>query len=172
MPNTARLNIPLLVVAQEHKEVAINNALNTFDAAAVLLTEANAFLDDVSIAGKFSVTGDLSFAGSSVPVAAAGADAGTLPPSPVVAAGSNDTRGRITFGTGTVPAAGAQVGVTFFATKATAPFVLVIARNTVTEALGLYVSASPTTGFTLSVTVAPAASQANTVYSFDYFVFG
>lgn len=46
------------------------------------------------------------------PTLAAGANAGTTPPSPVLGTGSTDGRGAITFGTGTTPAAGAMVTVT------------------------------------------------------------
>jgi hypothetical protein len=45
-------------------------------------------------------------------------------------------------------------------------------HNAVTKALGLYVSAATLTSFTVSAENAPSASQANTVYSFDYFCIG
>ena len=107
------------------------------------------------------------------PTAAAGANAGTAPPAPVVTAGATDTRGNITFGTGTTPAAGAQVVVTFNAGSAYPVIpvgIMFNALNTATQALGLYVTSITTTGFTLSCTTAPAASQANTIYSFNYLV--
>jgi hypothetical protein len=108
----------------------------------------------------------------SAPTAAVGAQAGSSPPAPVVTTGSNDARGNITFGTGGSSAAGAHVAVTFATAYDAAPMVMVIARNTATEALGLYVSTKATTGFTLSTTGDSADSQANTVYSFDYAVIG
>lgn len=120
---------------------------------------------DASVGRHYLATG-------SVPAAAAGAGAGSSPPAPVVTAGDNDTRGNITWGTGTTAAAGAQVAVTFATAFGSAPFVAVTPRNTATEALGLYVSTKATTGFTLASTGAPADSQANTVYSFDYIVIG
>lgn len=108
------------------------------------------------------------------PTAAAGANAGTSPPAPVVVGGSNDQRGDITFGTGTTPAAGAQVVVTFATSNTNYggnnPGIVLTARNSATQALGLYVSASSSTAFTVSSTSAPAASQANTVYRFHYVV--
>src|SRR6266704_1079072 len=104
------------------------------------------------------------------PAAAAGANAGTSPPVPVVDSGSTDTRGGLTFGTGTTPAAGAEVGVTLTAAAQANPIVVLTARNTATQALGLYVSAVTTAGFTISCTTAPAASQANTIYSVGYVV--
>ena len=106
------------------------------------------------------------------PTAAAGANNGTSPPAPVVATAAIDTRGNITFGSGSSPAAGAQVVVTINANEAAelqgTPSVILTPKNTATQALGLYVSAVSTTAFTVSTTNAPTASQANTVYSFDY----
>lgn len=125
-------------------------------------------------AGGLRVTGHHCYDGGSAPAATAGANNGTSPPAPVVTAGANDTRGNLTFGSGTTPAAGAQVGVTFAAaySAAAAPVVLLIPRNTLTQALGLYISAVSTSGFTISSTNAPAGSQANNVYSVDFLVMG
>lgn len=106
----------------------------------------------------------------SPPTAAAGANAGTSPPAPVVAATSRRGRGSVTFGTGTTPAAGAQLVVTFAVAIGSTPVVTLAARNSATAALGLYISAASSTAFTVSTTSAPAASQANTVYSIDYIV--
>ena len=107
-----------------------------------------------------------------VPAAAAGANNGTSPPAPVVASTARSNRGNVTFGSGTTPAAGAQCVVTFPTAYATAPYVAVVPRNSATAALGLFVSATAAGSFTLSTTSAPAASQANTVYSFDFLVTG
>src|SRR5205823_5578693 len=110
----------------------------------------------------------LAAVGNAVTVAA-GANAGTSPPAPVVGS-SRDLRGLVTFGTGTGPTAGAQVVVTLSRTYSAAPVsVIVTPQNTATEALGLYVSNITTNSFTLSCTIAPAASQGNTIYSFSYF---
>lgn len=106
------------------------------------------------------------------PTAAAGANNGTSPPAPVVAASATDARGNITFGSGGSAAAGAQVGVTFATAYGAAPIVVVNPHNDATQQLGLYVSATSTTGFTLSSHGAPTASQGNTTYSFDYLVLG
>ena len=73
---------------------------------------------------------------------------------------------------GTTPAIGAQVGVTFPTAYATAPYVAVVPKNAATAALGLYVSATAAGSFTVSSTAAPTASQANTVYAFDFLVTG
>jgi hypothetical protein len=124
------------------------------------------------VGGGLRATGHLFFDGGSAPTAAAGANNGTSPPAPVVTAGANDTRLNVTFGSGTGPAAGAQVGVTFNAAYGAAPFVYLTPRNTATQALGLYISATATGSFTVSTTNAPAASQPNTTYSFDAWVVG
>src|SRR5580658_7319766 len=88
--------------------------------------------------------------------AAAGANAGSGPPVPVLAAGSSDRAGNGTFGTGTGPAAGAQVAVTFGITYgANGPGVVVQAANAAAAALGLYVASITGTGFTIACTVAP-----------------
>lgn len=107
------------------------------------------------------------------PTAAAGGNAGSGPPSPVVTSGDTDERGKITFGTGTGPSAGAQVTVTFGHTFSNAtPYTVVVPLNTATQALGLYISAMSATAFTVSTTSAPAASQGNTVYGFYYITLG
>ena len=108
------------------------------------------------------------------PTAAAGANNGTSPPAPVVSTAAIDVRGNITFGSGATPAAGAQCVVTNNSGVAAelqgTPAVVLVPKNTATQALGLYVSSVANTGFTISTTSAPAASQANTVYSVDYVI--
>jgi hypothetical protein len=122
-------------------------------------------------AGRSSTPGN-----GSTPTAAAAANAGTSPPAPVVTAGSFDTRGQLTFGTGTTPAAGKQVTVTFTASYAATPMgVVPFAMNAATAALGTpYVLAGDisTTAFTVSFPNAPSASQANTVYAIGWIVEG
>lgn len=110
---------------------------------------------------------------TTAPTAAAGANAGTSPPAPVVAAASKDTRGSATFGTGTgAPAAGAQLVVTFNQAFAAAPFVQISETTGATVALSPYVSAVSTTGFTVSFNSAPPVSQANTVYGISWQAIG
>ena len=109
----------------------------------------------------------------SVPGAAAGANAGTSPPVPVVTAGATNVRGNITFGTGTTPAAGAQVVVTFATAypAGTVPLVQLTWGNNGSTALGApAATAVSATGFTVNCQTAPAASQANTTYSVNYTV--
>jgi hypothetical protein len=100
--------------------------------------------------------------------AAAGANAGTSPPAPVLTR-ATDLSGKITFGTGTTPAAGAQVVATFQVAYANAPVVVVTPVNSASAALNFHV-ATTTTTFTVSCVGAPSASQANTVYGFFYHV--
>jgi len=100
------------------------------------------------------------------PVLAAGAANGTGPPAPVLAAGSDDARGSATFGSGTTPAAGAQLTVTFARPRDAArlPVVQITETTTALAALNPAVTSITSTGFTLSTGSAPAASQAATVY--------
>ena len=108
---------------------------------------------------------------TSVPTAAAGAGAGTSPPAPVVVAGTTDSKGSITYGTGTSVAAGVQVAVTFGVALAVIPVVILQSQNAATETLQPYVTAVSTTGFSIGFVTAPAASQANTVYSSAFRVY-
>ena len=107
--------------------------------------------------------------GTGAPTAAAGAQAGGSPPAPVVTATATDKRGKITFGTGSAPAAGNMVAVTFNKAYAAAPAAIVISSgNAATASLQLCVVSISTTGFTLATNNMPAASQANTTYVFYY----
>jgi hypothetical protein len=106
------------------------------------------------------------------PGAAAGASAGTGPPAPIVTAGSNDTRGSLTFGTGTTPAAGAQAVVTFATAFAAAPVVMLTPTTALAAALNPYVSPVSTTAFTIAAQTAPAASQAAGTYGVAWAVIG
>lgn len=123
-------------------------------------------------AGTTVTAGTHLLATGTAPTAAAGANNGTTPPAPVITAGDNDVRGNITFGSGGSAAGGEQVDVTFAKAYGAAPIVMVNPDNDATQQLGIYVSASSTTGFSLSCHGAPTSSQANTVYSFDYMVIG
>lgn len=128
-----------------------------------------------TLAGDLTTSAHIQ-ANGTAPSAAAGSSAGGSPPAPVLQAGANDMAGRITFGTGTAPGAGPQVTVTY-ATPWNIPgggnvHVVVTASNNATAALNLYVSGISTTAFTLAAANAPAAGQANTVYSFNYIAIG
>jgi hypothetical protein len=102
--------------------------------------------------------------------AAAGSNAGTTPPAPVLA--GSDTRGTVTFGTGTTPAAGNMAVVTFGTAYTSAPVVTVAAGNAATALLNPYVTSVGTGAFTVAFQTAPAASQANTIYAISYHVIG
>lgn len=106
------------------------------------------------------------------PTAAAGSNAGTTAPSPVVASGSTDARGSVTGGTGTGAAAGNLIAVTFNVAFASAPVVSLTPTNSATAALLPYVTSISTTGFTVAVQGAPASSQANTTYGVAWQVIG
>ena len=60
---------------------------------------------------------------------AAGANAGTGPPTPVMTAGSSDTQGQVTFGTGTSAVAGSMAVITFSTAYTAAPIVVVTAAT-------------------------------------------
>ncbi len=129
-----------------------------------------------TITGNLSITGHLQAVPGTAPGAVAGGNAGTTPPAPAVTTGSMDNAGTITFGTGTTPSAGAMVSVTFATAWVIpgggAPHIALTPGNTATQALGLFVSGVSPTGFIISVTTAPAASQGNTVYSVNYVIDG
>lgn len=128
-----------------------------------------------TVTGNLSVTGHISGTGSAAG-AAAGSNAGTIPPAPVVTTGSTDDSGVITFGTGTTPAAGVMVAVTFAAAWVIPgggpPSIVAAPQNAATQALGIFISGVSPTGFNISCTTAPAASQANSTYSVAYQAIG
>jgi hypothetical protein len=96
--------------------------------------------------------------------ATAGANAGTGPPAPVIHPGPTNESGFITFGTGTTPAAGAQVNVTFGTPFNAIPTVVLTPGTAGTANLFLAASSVTAAGFNISTGIAPAASQANTTY--------
>jgi hypothetical protein len=121
------------------------------------------------LGGDIAFLGHIGSLGLNIPAAAAGANAGGGPPTPVKT-GCSDAAGKITFGTGTVPAAGDQCDITFNTAYANAPKVVLTPINSATAALNLYVT-STVNGFNVSCVNAPSASQANTIYGFFYLVF-
>lgn len=107
--------------------------------------------------------------------AAAGANAGSSPPSPSFGNYPNDMRGTVSFGTGSGPSAGAQITLTFgggfSGYLATVP-VLISPRNSATAAIGPWYASLDTTGriLTIGCTGTPTASQGASVYSVAYAV--
>lgn len=97
--------------------------------------------------------------------AVAGVAAGTGPPAPVVVTGPDNECGTITFGTGTGPAAGVMVNVTFGTPFVAPPLVLLTPGNVATALLDLFDTVVTATGFQIGLAVAPAASQPNNTYS-------
>ncbi len=130
-----------------------------------------------ALTGNLTIDGNahLMFTGTA-PSAVAGSNAGTSPPNPVVVTGSNDPAGTVTFGTGTLPASGVMVAVTFnqawVIPGGGAPHIVISPINVATQALNIYVSGASPTGFNLSCVNAPSAGQANTVYGFSFVVMG
>lgn len=125
-------------------------------------------------------------AGTPVAVAAQ-AGLGTTPPSPAVSAYANDANGYVGFGSGTTPAAGAILKLTFVGwsgddgvtwtgsgASVSGPTINVFPENAATAALGpFYVSARGSDGsITIACTNAPTASQAANTYLLGYIVSG
>lgn len=107
------------------------------------------------------------------PTAAAAASAGTSPPSPVLGANSTDTKGSVTFGTGSgSPGTAGYVTITFSAAFPRTPVVVPVATNQATAVKQPYVQAVSTTAVTFGLAVAGAASQANTVYGLAWQAIG
>lgn len=114
-----------------------------------------------------------------MPTAAAGAQNGGSPPAPVINPNALDMRGTGTFGSGSAPAAGEQVVVTFGNpfTCSDPPVVLVTDTNGNLVGLGalgavLLGSSGAWTGFSLRTALAPAAGQANSFYGFGWHAIG
>jgi hypothetical protein len=159
--------------------VGTSNTTGVAPAASVFLgtaTTSGSAVTAVAIAGRPAALvardtgGHVLLSGGSAPTAAAGANAGSSPPAPVVTAGANDSRGSLTWGTGTDAAAGAQVGVTFAQPYASAPIVVVVPLNAATAALLLYVSAVTAGGFTLAAQTVPTSGQSNTTFAAAFLV--
>ncbi len=126
-------------------------------------------------AGTLQASGHLQVNGQ-LPAAAAGSAAGGSPPAPVLLTGTNDNAGTLTFGTGSAPSAGQLVLVTFATawsiTGGGAPHIVIAPENAATASLVPFVGVRSVTQFSFNTVNAPAASQANTVYSFSYVVIG
>jgi hypothetical protein len=133
-----------------------------------MTTATRLYQDGYVTGGDLKLIGHMGSEGPSV-TAAAGANAGTSPPAPVLTR-ATDLAGKITFGTGTGPAAGAQCVVTFAQAYPNNPCCVISPINAASAALDLHVDRNTTT-MTVSAGNAPAASQGNTVYGFFYHVF-
>lgn len=129
-------------------------------------TNPGSYVVSVSEAGRNTTKHFTANAAAGTPVVAAGANAGTTPPAPALDAGATDLKGRVRFGTGATPAAGAMVTVTFSNPLSTTPLV----NATLSTAVGATVSVSSvsTTGFTINFLTAPTASQALGTYAVTY----
>ena len=115
-----------------------------------------------------SVPTDTSGVQRVTPTAAAGAGAGGSPPAPVVSVDSADGRGTVTFGSGTTPAGGVAVTVTFTTARDPnrLPCIQITETTVALSALNPAVTSITSTGFSVSTNTALTASQANTVYGF------
>jgi hypothetical protein len=103
------------------------------------------------------------------PGTAAGANNGGSPPAPTVVSGSTDGRGSIQFGSGTTPALGEQLVLTFASPYSAPPVVSLSGANAATSNLGaLYPAEVTATGFKVRSTAAPGASQGGATYLVQY----
>ena len=133
-------------------------------------------VDSLDISGlhrRYSSTGtpDTSSVGTA-PTLAALANNGTGAPAPVLVAGSNDRRGSITFGSGTSPAVGSQVSVTFARPYVAAPIVTVAAGNGAAASRAPFATSVTATGFNVALNIAANASQAASAHVVTYIVEG
>lgn len=132
---------------------------------------------DIIQTSVFSTPSDALHPFNTAPTLAAGANNGTSPPAPTLVTGASDYSGAVNFGSGTTPAAGAQVVVTFgtpwqgvgASASKLAPTVFLTSGNSGTGALGaLSVSSVTNTGFTINCATAPAGSQSVGTYVVNY----
>lgn len=105
------------------------------------------------------------------PTVAAGAGAGSGAPSPQLT-GANDIRGRLTFGSGSAPAAGVMATVTLAKPYDAAPVVVLTPLNAATAGKAPHLGAVTASGFEVSFGQAADAAQAATVYAVNYIVLG
>jgi hypothetical protein len=93
---------------------------------------------------------------------------GTSAPSGTVT--GNDSRGKVTFGSGSGPTSGAQVNVTFASSNAyvATPYVVLTPLNSATAALQPYVSAATATAFSIGFAGTPTGTQVNGTYALNY----
>lgn len=144
-----------------------------------LTVTGNAAIEgDLTVSGAISTTrltvnGHIITAGNA-PVVAAGQGAGTADvgsgiTAPAVAVTGNDTSGTITITTGTNTSAATLVTLNFNKAFGSVPRIVLTPANHASAALGAYYDAGTTTtnGFSILTDQAP---QANTTYSFTYFV--
>lgn len=121
-----------------------------------------------SAAGTWSVVSQgMTQTLAGTPGISAGANLGAGAPAPTLDSGSNDNRGRIQFGTGTTPAAGAIIPVVFAAPFPTIPFVTV-AQSSQAGAGVLFAKDVTTTGFNIGCSSVPAASQPAGTFAVTY----
>jgi hypothetical protein len=138
------------------------------------------FLDSYITPTAIEHTGDVQLdrhitSSSGAPVLAALTANGGSPPAPASGNGdTTDVRGRVLFGSGTSPSAGAQVSVTFSKAYASTPVIVIVAGNQATAALNPYVDGPSlgTTGFNIGCASAPTASQSGSTYAVEYVVIG
>jgi hypothetical protein len=104
------------------------------------------------------------------PVLAALANNGGSPPAPVLSADATDRRGSLTFGSGTTPAVGGQVSVTFARPFTVVPVVVLSPTTGGSASRAPYPANVTVNGFNINLNTAPNASQAANTYGIAYHV--
>lgn len=139
--------------------------ITTYSAALTASAGLTVASGQILTAGRFRATT------AAVGTITMGAGAGTTPPAATITntPTPNDTRGTIGWGTGTTPGTGAQASVAFNSAMPSVPAVILSPMNAATAALALYGTAS-TGAFTISASVAPAASAAANTFQTAYLI--
>jgi hypothetical protein len=117
---------------------------------------------------------DVSGINRATPAAAYGAGAGTSPPGTPTVTG-DDARGSVSFGSGTVPAAGVIVAVTFVQPRDNSRPPVIVLQEASQATAGVDIAAVPVvvgsqvTGFTINTNTRNlTASQANGTYAVNW----
>ena len=153
---------------KKHLRVTAGSVLEFLsDAFALIATLSDTGL--LWITGGLKVTGKILKAGSS-PTIAAQAGAGSTPPTPTLLR-ATDMGGTAQWGTGSSPAAGTQVRVTFTSAYTNPPTVILSPANAATAALHPFVTQVTIGYMDIQVAIAPAATQPADTYAVNWVAF-
>jgi Pectate lyase superfamily protein len=140
------------------KEGAMGTSTNGFWTSDIPVFQSNRVVSsDLLLSGYGTTSG----------TAAAGANAGSSPPTPSFGS-HGDYAGQVCFGTGTGPTAGAMAQINFVNANGTVYTLGVQPTNAAAAGLGVAYVTKASNDFILNVPNAPAASQANSTYCYDY----
>ena len=166
---TGIVNWGARVVIQNNEVYYPNQADTTSIYGIALLGGVATIMDNVVIAdpGKTALTSRV----HALPTSGAGGSAGTSPPAPVVAVGSTDQAGTVTFGSGTgSPGTGSYVFVGYRRAMGTPVKVVISPANRAAALLLPYIAQNWQDGFEVGLSTAAPVSQANTTYAVSWVV--